>query len=257
MNFYISHCCFQGDLFPEMEKLPKEFGIEIQIDYGSGYYWDAALARVMKDREGGLSIHGPFVNIDLSSETLDEKMIMEYHKWSFDLYNRHNAKHFAIHPDGKLDAHLGPKELDEKRKRALDRIAMIADLAKRENVNLLVENIRSKGYGLLFDTEEFIDLFRQIPDVDCLIDTGHLRLSNWSAPYVLSELGDRIQAYHINDTFGLLDEHTPLGRGCIDWVEFFDAYKKYTPEAEFVLEYKGCTTDDMVASANLVKALMR
>jgi len=257
MKISVSNSCFVGDLFPEMAKLPLDYGIEIQVEYGTDYYWKTTLAQVMKNRTGALSIHGQFVNVDLAAKDIDEQEIMDYYKWAFDLYNRHGAEHFTLHPDGKIVAPATEQEVADMRARALDRIAKLAEMAKRENVHMLIENLRPKGYGLVFDTDAFIDLFRQIPDVDCLIDTGHVYLSGWDFNYVLSKLGTRIKAYHMNDTFGILDEHQPVGRGCIDWASFFDDYKKYTPDAEFVLEYKGTSVDDIVANARVIEALMR
>lgn len=257
MNISVSNSCFVGDLFPEMAKLPLEYGIEIQVEYGTDYYWRTTLEQVMKNRTGRLSVHGQFVNVDLASATLDEQEIMDYYKWAFDLYNRHNGEHFTLHPDGKITAPATEQEVADMRARALERIAKLAEMAKRENVHLLIENLRPKGYGLVFDTEHFIDLFRVIPDVDCLIDTGHVALSNWDFEEVMSRLGSRIKAYHMNDTFGILDEHQPVGRGIIDWAAFFEYYKKYTPDADFVLEYKGTSVDDIVANARMIEALMR
>ncbi len=257
MNFTVSNSCAVADSFAILADLPKEFGIEIQIEFGTEYYWKTNLAKVMKDRTGPLSIHGQFVDIDLAAKDLDEQEVFDYYKWAFDMYNRYNAQHFAIHPDGKINAPTAPEEVAQMRLRALDRIAKLADIAQAEGVHLLVENLRPKGHGLVFDTEEFIDLFKQIPNVDCLIDTGHMYLSGWDSHHVLSTLGDRIKSYHINDNFGVLDEHIPVGDGCIDWGDFFDDYKKYTPNAEMVLEYKGTDVADLVASARLIRSLLR
>lgn len=257
MKFSVSNCCYVADSFAAMAALPPEFGIEIQIEFGTEYYWKTNLAKVMKDRTGELSIHGQFVDIDLGSDNMDEQEIMDYYKWAFDMYNKYDATHFVIHPDGKILAPATPEQVAAMRSRALERIGRLSDLAKQMDVNLLVENLRPRGYGLVFDTEEFIDLFRQLPDVDCLIDTGHMYLSGWDFHRVLSALGSRIKSYHINDNYGVEDQHLPVGKGCIDWGAFFDDYKKYTPDAEMVLEYKGVTVPDLVASARLIRALLR
>ncbi len=257
MNFTVSNCCFPADAILGMATLPPEFGIEIQIEYGTDYYWKCALSRLMKDRTGGLSIHGQFFDIDLSAEDLDEKELFDYYLWAFELYNRYGAEHFAIHPDGKITAPKTEAEIAQMRLRATDRIARVTELAKREGVNLLAENLRPKGYGMVFDQNHFVELFDQIPDLNCLIDTGHMYLSGWDFHAVLSQLSNRIRSYHINDTFGLEDEHLPVGRGRIDWGAFFADYKKYTPNAEMVLEYKGTSVDDIVSNANLIRTLMK
>lgn len=256
MNFSVSNSCFPADSFGNMAALPKEFGIEVQIELGTEFFWKTNLARVMDGRTGGMSIHGQFVHIDLSAKDMPEQEVFDYYKWGFDMYNRYNATHFVIHPDGKLEAPATPAEVADRRTRALERIGKLSDMAKAQNVNLLVENLRPKGYGMIFDEKEFIELFDQLPQVGCLIDTGHMRLSDWNFTNVLSKLADKIFAYHINDTYGLLDEHKPVGQGVIDWAAFFKDYKTYTPKADMVLEYKGCNVDEIVANANLIRALM-
>ena len=257
MKFSVSNSCFVADSFATMAELPLDFGIEIQIEFGTDFYWKTNLAKVMKNRTGALSIHGQFVDIDLAAENLNEQEILEYYKWAFDSYNKYGAEHFAIHPDGKLNAPATEEEIAQMRLRALDRIGKLSELAKAEGVNLLVENLRSKGYGMIFDCDSFIDLFKQIPDVDCLIDTGHMNLAGWDFEYVLSRLGDRIKSYHINDNDGVQDSHQPVGRGTVDWEKFFSVYKKHTPDAELVLEYKGTTVPEIVSNARLIRALLK
>ena len=257
MGFSVSNSCFPADSFSEMAALPKEFGIEVQIEFGNDFFWKTNLRRVMAGRTGKLSIHGQFVDIDLADADLDEQAVFDYYRWGFDLYNRYAASHFVIHPDGKLTRPASADEIISMRNRAIDRIARLAEIAAAGGVNLLVENLRPKGYGMIFDETEFIRLFDTLPGVGCLIDTGHMRLSGWDFSQVISALRDRIFAYHINDTYGTLDEHKPVGQGIIDWKEFFCDYRKYTPHAEMVLEYKGCTVEEIVSNARLIQCLMQ
>ena len=256
MQFIVSNCCFPVDSVFAMKQLPKEFGIELQIEFGTDYFWKTTVPQLMEGRTGGLSFHGPFVNIDFASKELDEQAVFDCYKWSFDLYNEFGAESIVLHPDGKITKPTPENEVAAMRGRSLERIAKLSDMAKAQNVNLLVENLRPKGYGMVFDQAEFIDLFRQLPDVGCLIDTGHLRLSDWNFTEVMSALAHKIHAYHINDTYGLLDEHKPVGQGVIDWMSFFRDYKRFTPNAEMVLEYKGCGVKELVANANLITSML-
>lgn len=257
MKFSVSNSCFVADSFAAMADLPLDFGVEVQIEFGTDFYWKTNLARVMKDRIGALSIHGQFVDIDLAAEELNEQEIFDYYQWGFDMYNKYHAEHFVIHPDGKLLAPATAEEIVKMRERAICRMGKLSEMAKAQGVNLLVENIRSKGYGMIFDSEAFIDIFRQLPDVDCLIDTGHMNLSGWDFTHVISSLSDRIYAYHINDNDGIADAHQPVGKGNINWENFFAAYKKYTPNAEMVLEYKGATVPEIVSNADMIRNMLK
>ncbi len=257
MKFSVSNSCYVADSFFNLGKLPADFGIEIQIEFGTEFYWKTNLAKVMKDRTGGLSIHGQFVDIDLSADDLDENEVFDYYRWAFGMYKKYNAEHFTIHPDGKLTAPATEEEIAHRRENAIRRIQKLADIAEQEGVHLLVENLRPKGYGMIFDCDSFIELFDRIKNVDCLIDTGHMYLSGWDFTKVLSSLNDKIKAYHINDNSGVDDDHWPVGKGYIQWGRFFEDYKKYTPDAEMVLEYKGVTVPQIVASARLICDLLK
>ena len=66
------------------------------------------------------------------------------------------------------------------------------------------------------------------------------------------------EAYRISKLHnsGKDDDHYPVGKGVIDWGEFFRAYNAYTPDREMILEYKGCTVADIVANARLIRTLV-
>ena len=125
MKYSVSNCGFLADSFGTMAALPPEFGVEIQVEFGTEFYWKKMLAKVMAGRTGNLSIHGQFTDIALDAEELDEKGILEYYKWGYDLYNRFGAKHFVIHPDGKLEAPVSEQEVAARRSRAIDRIGKL------------------------------------------------------------------------------------------------------------------------------------
>ena len=71
MQFIVSNCCFPVDSVFAMKQLPKEFGIELQIEFGTDYFWKTTVPQLMEGRTGGLSFHGPFVKIDFAFQSLD------------------------------------------------------------------------------------------------------------------------------------------------------------------------------------------
>ena len=82
-------------------------------------------------------------------------------------------------------------------------------------------------------------MFRQIPDLKCLIDVGHAMLSDLSVWEMQKKLGKRITAYHIHDNDGSRDLHLPIGEGIFDWKAFVLGIQAFTPDAELVMEYEG------------------
>lgn len=224
------------------------------IEFGTQYYWDTEIKKVMDGRTGKLSIHGPSVNIDLASSELDEKRVFDTYKWAFDCYNKYVADFYVQHPNGHGPYCGSISDKTQARARALERIAKVADIAKSQNINLYIENL---GYDsldkVLFDYEGFIDIFSQIKNINCLIDVGHGYLAKWNLPALMAELGSKIKAYHIHDGWGKYDDHLHVGQGFFEWTIFFDKYKKNTPDAVLVLEYAHGTVDEIVASVNTIR----
>ena len=97
--------------------------------------------------------------------------------------------------------------------------------------------------NLLFDYDEFVRLFAELPDeIGCLIDTGHAMLNGWDIVKLIKTLGPRIRGYHLNNNDGKHDSHYPLydSEGYyspqqID--EMLRAIAIYSPNADLGIEY--------------------
>lgn len=238
-----------------MVNLPRELGIEVLIENANDFVWRHALKELLIDRPSQFSIHGPFLYMNLASPNCEMDQVVENYKWTFDYYNTYGARHVVLHPHGQI---LEPQKEDaETRKaRCLENINTIAELALKENVNLLVENL-PYAYTV-FGQEDYFDLFKQIPSVGSIIDVGHCLIKGWDIPTVLEILGSKIDAFHINDNYGLnqADVHMKVGDGVFDYKEFIKAYKKFCPDARLVLEYLNVTTEEIVENANMISNLL-
>lgn len=250
MRISVSNLCFRCSSFEIMRKLPKDVGIEIFIEWGNDYYWDKALSYVMEKRKGPLSIHGPIQFVDFAGNA-DDKFLLDYMKWVFKFYKRHNAKFVVIHPNSSL---TNSQDFCKMRSRSKRRIAKLQDIAKRENVILAIENMPRSNKKILFNMQEYIKIFEEIPGVKSLIDIGHAFIENWDIEKLLFSLKNRIAAYHLHDNNGYDDEHLNIGEGNFDWDTFFDIFKKYTPNATLVLEYEKATLDEIEESIQYIKS---
>ena len=125
------------------------------------------------------------------------------------------------------------------------------------NVSLAVENVTlatlRKG---LFNQEEFIAECKEL-GCNVLIDIGHCNLSGWNIPYVISSLKNQIVSYHIHNNYGSFDDHLRIHDGILDFEEFLDAYKTYTPEADLVLEYSPEGAADVEGVKEDIRYLLR
>ena len=89
----------------------------------------------------------------------------------------------------------------------------------------------------MFDQGQFLQLFRDIPDMNCVLDVGHALVTGMDIPTVQRELGSRICAYHLHNNDGKRDTHARLRDGIMDWASFAQNAARYTPDATGVLEY--------------------
>ena len=253
-NIVVSTSAYLAFNIVDMVKLPRHLGIEALIENANDHVWEQAFKELLTDRPSQFTIHGPFLYMNLADKDCDFARIYENYKWTFDFYNRYDGKHVVLHPHGLIE---NPDETTESyQARALDRIARLGDLAQRHDVNLLVENM-CYDY-CIFEQDDYVDLFKQIPHVNSLVDVGHSLIRNWDVPKLLKDLGPRIDAQDIddNDGPGHPDIHYKLGDGVLDYKEFFTAYNKYTPDARLVLEYLNVSTEEIVKSAEWICELI-
>jgi sugar phosphate isomerase/epimerase len=249
MKLSVSNLPYQGLSVGMMDFLPKDIGVEVFIECGSTYYWNHWLPVLLKDRTGEFSVHGPFVNLDLSDPEADFTEIMDAFKWTFELCAKFGAGHCVCHPHcEKVPAE---KELEKCRALTAERISKLNAEGLKDGVQLLVENMPQKKS--LFDEKTFISTFEPVKELRFLIDTGHANLQQWDMQYAFEHIGDRIQGYHLNDNKGDQDTHLKVGEGTFDWDLFFRGYLKYTPDASLVCEYNHGPLDEIIASVSGIR----
>lgn len=246
MKFTISSLGFMGPAITNMSGLPRDIGIEIFYEWGSSDYWEDSLRLIMKDREGEFSIHSPFVYADIALSS-DENRLFEVLREPFDLYQRYDGTFYVVHTNGPLDHPMDIKKREELRKRVMDRLFRFEKICAREGIQMVVENLGfGRGIPTLFNQHEFVNIFKQMPHLKCLIDTGHAVLADFDIYEVQKSLKSSIIAYHIHDNDGEQDQHLRVGAGCIDWDKFACGFCDFTPLSTIVLEYNQARVTDYI-----------
>ena len=123
-------------------------------------------------------------------------------------------------------------------------ILSVAERAAREGVRLTVENVGYPGrHNVLFDQEQWIALFDQLPDeVGALLDTGHALANGWDLFEVVRRLGTRLRGYHLHNSVYGKDLHRPMFEPGLAYTpEQMDALlgciSENSPDADLILEY--------------------
>lgn len=103
----------------------------------------------------------------------------------------------------------------------MEYLSPFAEHAAKLGVNVVVENMRvihsfvvSHRYGQTPD--ELCDVADAL-GIGCCWDFGHANISGIKQSEGLAYVGDRLKVLHINDNFGVGDDHVPPFVGNVDW----------------------------------------
>ena len=256
MKYSISTCSFYTYRIRKLLSLPKELGVEIFYEFGSDDMWTDFMTRLNADGRHAFSIHAPFAFVDIAARC-DETKLFDKLKKPFDLYHRFDGEFYVLHCYGDEALCGSEAERDYSRKLATQRLAAFNDICKAEGIILGAENLCS-GKAPLFDQQHFLELFRNVPDISCVIDVGHALVSGMDISALQQKLGSRICAYHLHNNDGIHDLHNRLGSGICNWSSFAENCRTFTPDAAGVLEYMdetdlGAFQEDIVFLESLMK----
>lgn len=239
MKYTISSLSFDWGKAKRLKDMPEDLGYEIFWECGSEDTWRNTMELLQANCTHRFSIHSPYFFVDLSLPGDTAKMFEEL-KRPFDFYHKYNGEFYVVHTfDHMTYPHDAQFEAD-CRKRSVERLAAFDEICKAEGVLMAAENIAfGNGERYLFNHEQFLDIFRQLPELHCLIDLGHAALTDINVYELQKALGERIVAYHLHDNDGGSDTHKRMWMGKRDWDEFAKGVAEYTPNATGVMEYYG------------------
>lgn len=104
--------------------------------------------------------------------------------------------------------------------------------------NDLQKRVRVPRY--LADPEDLIDLVDSLhasyDNVGIVWDFGHANLMNWNQPECLEMIGKRLIATHVQDNYGVVDDHLLPYLGNVEWEPIMKTLKKIGYEGAFAYE---------------------
>lgn len=244
MKYSASSLSFPQGSVRGLKNLDKRIGIEIFYEFASEDMWNHVLEEAMDQREGEFSIHSPmfYANVGYS----DEKELFRELMVPFKLYHRFHGQFYVLHSQGEGYLPSDEKERAELRKKAVGRIKTFSEICEKEGVTLVIENLYHGTPGPLFNQEEYIRLFDEVPKAKALIDVGHAVLGHYDIFEVQRALKERLIGYHVHDNDGIHDSHWRMEaeNGVVDWNKFCLGVKEYTPDATLVMEYARAKVSD-------------
>lgn len=240
MKYTISSLSFDWGKAKKLASMPADMGYEIFWECGSEDTWINTMELLNAQQKHPFSIHSPYFFVDLSLPGDTEKMFEEL-KRPFDLYHRFDGEFYVVHTFDHMTYPQDDVFEADCRKRTVERLGRFNEICRENGVQMVAENIAFGGNErYLFNQEQFLDIFRQLPDLNCIIDLGHAALVEDMDVYEMQkELKSRIKAYHIHDNNGKADSHQRIFMGIRDWERFARGVAEFTPDATGVMEYYG------------------
>ncbi|WP_245954665.1 sugar phosphate isomerase/epimerase family protein [Paenibacillus flagellatus] len=221
-------------------------GLELSMDgpnWTEPVHWDDEFRR-FRGHPGPISVHSPIWELNLASARFP--MLAEYSyavykeclAWSAHI----GAEQVVLHPS----LYSTPLFLRKSSQaRSIENLKRLGDDAKRLGIELAVENVGFRE-GALFDQDEFVRLFEDIPTITALVDVGHAHINGWNTPELLRTLGDRLGAVHLHDNDGVDDLHQPIGEGTIAWEPIWEVLRSLRHPFRSIIEYQFDTPVDTV-----------
>lgn len=242
MNFYISSLIKGLDAMEELamwindQPLPG-LGVELIAFTHDEEYWNR-LRNVLEKLKCPISFHGPYIGVEATSKpgTKEFDWLINSYDKVFSLAKEYEVKHVVFH---YTQIGFDENSIKDAQQTSKQNIVTLINLAEQHNVNMLIENIAfPKGKLPLYNNEEYGEIFKSNSKALSIIDIGHAHINKMDIEEFLSKYAKRVQAYHFHNNDGVRDQHNSIMDGSFNYLNFLSLYKKYTPNADIVLEYE-------------------
>lgn len=242
MQLYISTNLYINEQFDHVFKLlekfenPTSIGIEIFPNWKDINFVKSIERNKDRLKEHPISLHGPYFEIEHSARKDTEEYFyaIEEVKQTCELAQEIGGEVLVFHHNNRVVEEENKQDLINQ---STENLHELNDFALKYNVNILIENAGVKDKrNMLFEQDEFIQMALK-EENSILLDIGHVHANGWDLEVVIQALANKITAYHLHNNNGYEDSHERILNGTLDFNKFEELYKKYTPNADLVLEY--------------------
>lgn len=125
-------------------------------------------------------------------------------------------------------------------------------LEEYNDIDIYIENMFDNNADLLNRLAEALKGYKNF---GVCLDYAHFRVFGDNPTDSLKLLAPYVKHMHINDNFGISDDHLPLGEGDTDWALFLSSMEKYglnRSDITILIEHKGL--DKLEKSLQFIKS---
>lgn len=214
-----------------------------------GKYLDC-LKRIKEELRAGFTVHAPAQDVNLGSLNGKVRAVaFEEIKGSIDFARSIGSSLVVVHPtpgvlgmpEGKWSKEERPprRETETLARQEAFMVRAVKDLADyAPDVLLCLENL-VYPHEIYRSPEDMVELIKRVnrTNVGITLDVGHAVVCGHKPADFLHLLQDEIFHVHLHDNNGVIDQHLPLGRGVIDYVDVIQSLKRLDYQGVVTLEF--------------------
>lgn len=256
MNFPVTPLLDEIDTFA---RLGFDY-LELAMDPPMAHYStlsssQTAIVRALKDSGLGLVCHLPtFLTTADLTESLRRASITEMRR-SLSVAADLGAKKVVLHPSMVFG--MGPFVMDTVKSHAHEFLSIMDAVSRNLGMTICLENMMPRNL-LGVEPEYFEEIFKTFPSLKLTLDTGHANIADPGGNRLKELLGrfaNRIGHLHFSDNSGRGDEHLPVGKGTVNFVDVVQAIKATGYDDTLTLEIFDINRQVLVDSRERIKGL--
>jgi sugar phosphate isomerase/epimerase len=214
-----------------------------------------AVRRIATDRGFTLTVHAPFINVNISSQPKSARDVtIERLKRSLRLSAKLEASLWVFHPGMWTGTSRLTRDLDWEVN--ISSVKELLSTAEEHGVKITIENALHPLPFLLKTAEDFTRFYNDLGDLDLglTFDVGHANINRQIYAF-LKQLPDKIIHTHLHDNHGKRDEHLGIGKGIINWPRIISTLKKINYNEILLIESETDAKESLETLKTLVETV--
>ena len=212
-----------------------------------------AIRKIAYDRDLEISVHSPFINVDIASISYQRRRAsLRRLKKSILLSGKLESPLWVLHSGLRNDSSRLFSDVNWKMN--LRSIRELIEFAKIHGVRVTVENGVSNLHFILSSVEDFNRFYDDLGEYELglTLDVGHANIDGEIFKF-LKEYAGKIVHAHLHDNHGVSDEHLGIGDGNINWVRVIQAFKEIGYKGALIVESERDVSRSLSRLMRLVK----
>ncbi len=209
-----------------------------------------SLKEAAKANNLDLVVHAPWAGINIAAPSpVLRRTILKRLEKSIVYAGQLGCRLWLFHPGSKTAlSHIYPgKDWQQN----LDSVRTLLNVARREGVEIAIENVPEPFPFLMKGVEDFRRFYEELDDeIGIVLDVAHANLNGQIQDF-MRQFSEKIVHMHVSDNDGANDLHLGIGYGSIDWENVAKTVKEAEYSNLIVLE----STDHVEESLQVLRKL--